>query len=237
MSFIRLQRIISDSGLLSRRKADLMIKEGRVRLNGRKALVGEKADPSIDHISVDGKDLPQKPKDKVILLNKPCGIISSCKDTHGRRTVLSLIPSSLHPGLHPVGRLDSDSRGAILLTNNGNLTLKLTHPKYSHSKTYLVWISGEPSQSILNIWRKGLLLDGKMTMPAIVKVMDIINHKTLLKVTIKEGRNRQIRKIADILGHPVEDLQRIAISSIMLNGLQEGKWREINRKDWISIIN
>ena len=237
MSLNRLQKIISESGLLSRRKADLLIKQGRVTLNGRQAAPGEKADPSSDHILVDGRDLPKKLNHKVFLLNKPYGVISSCKDNHGRKTILSLIPTHLRAGIHPVGRLDFDSRGAILLTNNGDLTQRLTHPRYSHTKTYLVWISGQPSQSILDNWRRGILLDEKMTMPARIEVLDKVNSKTLLKVILKEGRNRQIRRVATLIGHPVQDLQRISISNIKLNGLQEGKWRELKTKEWISIIN
>ena len=237
MTLNRLQKIISDSGLSSRRKADLLIKQGRVTLNGRQAILGERADPIFDHILVDGRDLPKKQNHKVFLLNKPYGVISSCQDNHGRKTVLECIPSHLRHGIYPVGRLDFDSRGAILLTNNGELTLRLTHPKYSHTKTYLVWVSDQPSQSILDNWRRGILLDGKMTMPARIEVLDKVNRKTLLKVILKEGRNRQIRRIATLLGHPVQDLQRISISNITLNGLEEGKWRELKPKEWISIIN
>ena len=237
MSPKRLQKIISESGLASRRKADLLIRQGRVILNGSKAILGEKADPVLDRILVDGKDLPKKLHNKVFLLNKPYGFISSCQDNHGRKTILSLIPSHLRNGMHPVGRLDFNSRGAILLTNMGELTLRLTHPKYSHTKTYLVWVNGQPSQSILNNWRRGILLEGKMTMPAKVEVLNKNNHKTLLKVILKEGRNRQIRRIASLIGHPVLDLQRISISNINLNGLQEGKWRELHTKEWNSFIN
>ena len=237
MSLNRLQKIISESGLLSRRKADILIKQGRVKLNGRRAILGEKADPIYDHILVDGRALPKKLNHKVFLLNKPYGVISSCQDNQGRKTILSLIPSHLRLGMHPVGRLDFESRGAILLTNNGELTLRLTHPKYSHKKTYLVWVSGQPSQSLLDNWRRGILLDGKMTIPAKIKVLDKANHKSLLKVILKEGRNRQIRRIANLIGHPVQDLQRISISTINLNGLKEGKWRELEPEEWISIIN
>ncbi len=237
MSLSRLQKIISESGLLSRRKADLLIKQGRVTLNGRQAIIGEKADPNSDQILVDGKDLPKKLNHKVLLLNKPLGTISTCQDNHGRETILSLIPSKLRRGMHPVGRLDSDSRGAILLTNNGNLTLRLTHPKYSHTKTYLVWITGQPGHSKLEKWRKGILLDDKITLPATIEVVKKVNQKTLLKVILKEGRNRQIRRIAKIIGHPVQDLQRIAISNIKLNGLQEGEWRELSTAEWISLLD
>ena len=236
MTLIRLQKIISESGLLSRRKADLLIKQGRVTLNGRQAIIGEKADPYSDQILVDGKDLPKKLNNKVFLLNKPLGVISSCQDNHGRKTILSLIPQNLRNGIHPVGRLDSDSRGAILLTNNGDLTLRLTHPKFLHTKTYLVWVSGNPSQSILDNWRNGISLDGKMTIPATIEVKEKMKKKTLLKIILKEGRNRQIRKIANLIGHPVQDLQRIAISNIKLNGLEEGKWRELQKNEWISLL-
>ena len=143
----------------------------------------------------------------------------------------------MHCGIHPVRRLDFDSRGTILLSNNENLTLRLIHPKYSHTKTYLVWVSGQPNQLILDHWRGGILLDNKMTMSASIEILDRVNRKTLLKVIIKEGRNRQIRKIAILFGHPVQDLQRISISNINLNCLQEGKWRELKTKEWISIIN
>ena len=233
----RIQKIISSSGLLSRRKADLLIKQGRVTLNGRKAIIGEKADPYYDLILVDGKNLPKRINHKVLLLNKPHGFISSCQDNLGRKTILNLIPSDLRRGIHPVGRLDSDSRGAILLTNNGDLTLRLTHPKYSHTKTYLVWVFGKPNQLLLDNWREGILLDGKITMPANIKVMKIINNKTLLKVILKEGRNRQIRRIATLIGHPVQDLQRIAISNIKLNGLEQGNRRELNKNEMISLHN
>ena len=127
MSLIRLQKIISDSGLLSRRKADLLIRQGKVTLNGKQAILGEKGDPYSDHVLVNGKDIHKKLNHNVFLLNKPHCVISSCYDNPGRKTILSLIPFNLRRGIHPVGRLDSENRGAILLTNNGDLTLRLTH--------------------------------------------------------------------------------------------------------------
>ena len=237
MSINRLQKIISQSGLLSRRKAELLIKQGRVTLNGRQAIIGEKADPNCDHILVDGRDLPKKLNHKVFLLNKPYGVISSCQDTHGRKTILNFLPSHLRCGIYPVGRLDFDSRGAILLTNNGDLTLRLTHPKYSHTKTYLVWVSGHPNQSILDHLRRGILPNDKMTKPAKIEFLDKFNRKTLIKVIIEEVRDRNICKIVTLLGYPVQDLQRILISNINSNNLQEGKWRELKTKEWVSIIN
>ena len=176
MGVYRLQKIISESGLPSRRKADLIINGCHITVNGKKATIGEKADPSKDDIKIDGSRILKKLNHKDILLNKPLGIISSCKDTHERETVISLIPSSLRKGLHPVGRLDSDSRGAILLTNNEELTLRLTHPKFAHTKSYLVfWVTGQPKKSVLNAWRKGVILEGNMTMPAKVELVDRMN--------------------------------------------------------------
>ena len=218
MSVIRLQKITYESGLYSRRKADLRIKKGKVTLNDRKAVIVEKKDPISDQILINGKYLPKKQNHKVFLLNKPLGAISSCKDSQGRKTILSLLPSNLRFGIHPVGRLDSNSRGAILLTNNGDVTLSLTPPSYSHSKTCFVWISGQPNQSILDKWREGILLDEKMTIPATINVMKVTNHNTLLKVILKEGRNLHIREIASLIGNQVQDLRRIAISNIKLNG-------------------
>ena len=223
MSLNRLQKITYESDLTSRRKADLIIKQGRVKLNGRLALIGEKADPISEHILVDGKDLSKKLSHKVLLLNKPYGAISNCHDNHGRKTIKSLIPPHLRYGIHNVGRLDYDSRGAILLTNNGDLTLRFIHPKYSHSETYLVWVNGQPSLSILDNWR--------------IEILNKVNSKTLLKVILKERHNRKIRRIANLIGHTVLDLQRISISNINLNGLEEGKWREIEAKEWNSFIN
>ena len=123
------------------------------------------------------------------------------------------------------------------MTNNGNSTLRITHPKYSHTKTYLVWLIGQPSQAMLDNWRKGILLDGKMTILAHLEFLKKFNRKSLLKVILKEGRNRQILRIATLIGHQVKDLQRISISNINLNGLPEGEWRELKTKEWISIIN
>ncbi|WP_269606257.1 pseudouridine synthase [Prochlorococcus marinus] len=237
MPLNRSQKIISDSGNSLKRKANLIIKEGLVRLNIRQAILGDKADTSSDHILVDGINLPKKLNHKVFLLIKPNVVISSCQDNHRRKTILSLIPSHLRSGLHPVGRLDLNSRGANQLTNNEELTPSLTHPKFSHTKTYLVWLSGQPSQPISDDWRRGVLLDGEMTIPASIKALNKVNRKALLKFILKEGLNRKIYRIGNLIGDPVQDLQSISISNINLNGRQEGKWRELKTKELISIIN
>ena len=146
----RLQKLIAAAGVCSRRHAEDLLREGRVKVNQVTAGLGDQADPNIDRIEVDGRPLSQPSSPKLILLNKPPGVISSCSDPQGRQTVLDLIPKSLRRGLHPVGRLDGDSRGALLLTNQGAITLQLTHPRYSHPKTYKVQVRGKPTTTALN---------------------------------------------------------------------------------------
>tara|TARA_Y100001968_G_scaffold331308_1_gene385586 strand:+ start:557 stop:1267 length:711 start_codon:yes stop_codon:yes gene_type:complete len=232
----RVQKIISSAGFCSRRNAEILINQGRIKINGRTALIGDKADPNLDKVSVDGKFVSNNTQTKVILLNKPAGFITSCNDPFGRKTVLNLIPTNLTQGLHPIGRLDKDTRGALLLTNNGELTLRLTHPRYSHSKTYKVLVKGKPNQNKILQWEQGIFLDGEKTLEAKVDLLENYPNNSLLKVTIREGRNRQIRRVAALLGHPVIDLQRIAIDKINLDGLEEGEWRELNHEEWEKIL-
>ncbi len=228
----RLQKIISSAGISSRRAAEVLLTEGRVKINGKVATVGDKADPIVDEIQVDGTLIKRTKEIKVILLNKPIGFISSCNDEYGRKTVFNLLPKSLREGLHPIGRLDKDSRGALLLTNHGELTLKLTHPKYSHAKSYYVWLKGIPSEKAINSWKNGIYIESKKTGKAEVERIQISDNKTLIRVTLREGRNRQIRKMAEYIGHPVIDLKRISIADIHLGSLKEGDWRNVNKSEW-----
>ena len=233
----RLQKLMSAAGHCSRRQAEELLRQGRVEVNGRIAGLGDQADPQIDRICVDGSPLATVIAERVLLLNKPPGVISSCHDPQGRETVLDLIPADLRRGLHPVGRLDADSRGALLLSNQGELTLKLTHPRYAHSKTYRVTVSGTPDQSKLQRWRQGIELDGSRTLPASVKLLHSQREQSTLEVILREGRNRQIRRIASLLGHSVVDLQRTAIGGLALGSTAEGCWRELSRQEWRSLIS
>ncbi len=232
MEHQRIQKVIAATGFCSRRKAEELLLQQRVLLNGLIAKVGSLVDPKKDNILVDGNELPHKPKPRVIILNKPAGLISSCQNQYGRRSVLTLLPSYLRQGLHPVGRLDIESRGALLLTNQGELTLRLTHPRYEHTKTYLVWINGQLSIENIQKWRSGLLLDGQLTMKAKVKIVRSTLDRSLLEIELREGRNRQIRRTAKLLGHHVLDLQRVNISGISLGDLNEGCWRELHEHEW-----
>ncbi|MFL0792038.1 MAG: pseudouridine synthase [Prochlorococcus sp.] len=228
----RLQKLIAAAGLCSRRQAEELLRQERVCVNGKLSHLGDQADPELDSIAVDGEPLPQRDPARVLLLNKPRGVISSCNDPQGRQTVLELLPVSLRHGLHPVGRLDGESRGALLLTNHGELTLQLTHPRYAHSKTYRVWVRGIPSPRTLRHWRDGVILDGERTLPAEVELIHSSQERSLLQVVIRQGRNRQIRRLADLLGHPVLDLKRTAIAGLRLGSLTEGHWRQLNREEW-----
>jgi len=233
----RLQKLMSAAGHCSRRQAEELLRQGRVEVNGRTAGLGDQADPEIDQVCVDGSPLAKNTMERVLLLNKPPGVISSCHDPQGRETVLDLIPPDLRQGLHPVGRLDADSRGALLLSNQGELTLKLTHPRYAHSKTYRVTLSGTPSRSRLQRWRQGVELDGSRTLPASVTLLHSQGDHSVLEVILREGRNRQIRRIASLLGYAVLDLQRVAIGGLTLGSIEQGCWRELSRQEWRRLIS
>ena len=232
MSKLRLQKIIANAGICSRRKAENLLIQERVEINGKIAKLGDKADPKVDQILLDNYPIITSHNYKLILLNKPKGVISTCHDNQGRVTVIDLLPKKLQKGLYPIGRLDMESRGAILITNHGELTMELTHPSYSHTKTYHVLVNGIPSTNTLKEWRDGVILNGKITSEASVELLDSKKSRSLLKITLKEGRNRQIRKTAELFGHKVIDLKRIAIGSLQLNGLREGAWRELEEVEW-----
>lgn len=216
----RLQKILSQWGIASRRQAEAMILAGRVRCNGVVVELGQKADPALDAIEVDGRLIQpkQRPSLVYLLLHKPAGIVSTCEDPQGRPTVMDLLPPELKTGqgIHPVGRLDVDSTGALLLTNDGELTFALTHPRHNITKTYRVEVEGKPPASVLQRWQQGVMLDGRTTRPAKVKLMSQHGDRSCLEVTLQEGRNRQIRRVAEQLGYPVLTLHRTAIGSIQL---------------------
>jgi len=232
----RLQKILRSWGIASRRQAESMIIAGHVRVNGVVAVLGQVADPNVDQIEVKGRSLTptQRPDLIYLLLNKPRGMVSTCADPRGRKTVLDCLPESIQTGhgLHPVGRLDTDSTGALILTNDGALTFGLTHPRHEVPKTYEVYVAGHPSLEVLNQWRRGVLLEGRKTLPAEVNVLQTFPHQTLLEIVMREGRNRQIRRVAQQLGHSVIRLHRTAIGEIQLQAhgsqtLSPGTYRSV----------
>jgi 23S rRNA pseudouridine2605 synthase len=226
----RVQKLMSKAGLGSRRESEAIIAAGRVTVNGKTVRLGDKADQFTDEIRVDGKRLEFGER-IYVKVHKPKGVISSTEDElkAGRTTVRDLVKL---PGfLYPVGRLDKQSEGLMLLTNDGQLTHRLTHPRYQHSKVYRVDIEGLISENTLALWRRGLLLDGRMTAPATVKIMSKEENRTRLHVTLREGRKRQIRRVAASLGHPVTRLLRLQIGPISLGSLNPGEWRPLSERE------
>ena len=234
MASERLQKLMANAGLCSRRQAEQLLAQGLVQVNGAVAQLGDRADPERDRISVRGEPLAARPQPLLLLLNKPVGVVCSCHDPEGRTTVLDLLPAELRhgSGLHPVGRLDANSRGALLLSNQGEVTLRLTHPRYGHRKTYRVWVKGQPADSVLQRWAAGVPLDGQASQPVGLVLLQRRPQATEIELRMGEGRNRQIRRTAEALGHPVLDLQRLAIGPLQLGELPEGRWRRLDRQEW-----
>jgi len=229
----RLQKVMAAAGFCSRRRGEELLRQGRVRVNGRPAGIGDQADPGRDRIEIDGRPLQASPASLTLLLHKPLGVLCTCHDPQGRLTVMDLLPSDLRrgQGLHPVGRLDADSRGALLLSNDGEFTLRLTHPRYGHRRVYRVWVRGCPDARTLAYWRQGVPLAGQPSQPLGLEVISQRQDQTLLELCMVEGRNRQIRRTAGLLGHPVLDLQRIAIGPWTLRDLPEGSWRRLTARE------
>ncbi|MBK8901114.1 MAG: rRNA pseudouridine synthase [Anaerolineaceae bacterium] len=228
----RIQKLMAQAGLGSRRECEKLIEKGRVSVNGRTATLGDKADPATDTIVVNGRPIkPLQTEAIYIALHKPKGVISSLDDEmeEGRTTVRDLVPLPGH--LYPVGRLDKQSTGLILMTNDGELAHKLTHPRYGHEKTYKVVVEGRISQEALARWQEGVYLDGRKTIPAKITVVRQDVSFTQLEIVMREGRKRQIRRVANMLGFPVTQLVREKIGPLSLGSLKPGDWRLLTDKE------
>ncbi len=223
----RLQKILAHAGYGSRRACEDLIREGRVAVNGQTAQLGQKVDPERDRITVDGKPVQVERAYTYIIVNKPRGVLSNERSNGDKNvvTVRELVPVAGH--LYPVGRLDLRSEGLVLLTDDGELANLLTHPRYEHTKEYQVCVVGRPEEETLDKWRKGVFLDGRRTAPAEVTVIHREPNHTWLRVVLHEGRKRQIRRIAAMLGHPVKRLIRVRIGPIQLGKLKPGEWRSL----------
>jgi pseudouridine synthase len=226
----RLQKLMARAGLGSRRANEKIIRQGRVQVNGRVATLGDKADPKVDRVTVDGQPLDFEER-LYIMLHKPRGVLSSTEDEleEGRTTVTDLVPIDTH--IYPVGRLDKPSEGLILLTNDGKLAHRLTHPRFEHEKVYEVVVEGKPKFAVLELWRQGVLLDEKMTAPAKIDVLDLHEESSKLRITLREGRKRQIRRVAAMLGYPVQRLLRTHIGPLALGDLAPGEWRHLTEEE------
>lgn len=220
----RLQKLIAQAGICSRREAEKIISAGRVTVDGKIITeLGAKADPSKNKIRVDGKLLRFNAEKIYILLNKPRGYVSTAHDERGRKTVLDLLGENFSGRVYPVGRLDLNSEGLILLTNDGDLTNALIHPRYEVTKTYRAKISGTVTEEKLDKLRAGVELDDGLTAPAEVYLLE----DDLVEVTIHEGRNRQVRRMFAAVGCDVKRLRRIKFAGLTLDGLKVGKWRTL----------
>ncbi len=234
---MRLQKYMAHCGVASRRKCEDIIAGGWVSVNGNIVTdMGVKIDPREDIVKVNGKLIELEYEKTYIALNKPIGYISSARDQFGRPTVIDLIDGEFGR-LYPVGRLDYESEGLILLTNDGDLAYKLTHPKFDISKEYNVQVKGLPAVDDINKLRRGIFLEGRRTRPATIELIKQCENTSTFMVILKEGRNRQIRKMFDFIGHSVILLQRIRIANIALGHLQPGEWRHLTDEEISSLKN
>lgn len=219
----KLHKVLARAGIASRRACEALVLQGRVRVNGLRARVEDRVNPSVDRITVDRRPLPRTPPPIYVMLHKPRGYVTTVNDPQGRRTVNMLV--SLKERLYPVGRLDLDSTGLLLLTNDGEFALRLTHPRYHVPRVYMVTVRGNVPDAVLNRLRRGIMLDDGMTSHTEVETVDRASNLTLLRMTVHEGRKRQIRRMCKAVSHPVVTLHRTAIGPLRLGDLAPGQWR------------
>ena len=231
MEKIRLQKFFTDMGIMSRRASEKVILAGNVKINGKTASLGDKVDPEKDTVVYNGKVIkPQTANKRYILLNKPLGYVTTTNDEKGRETVLSLL-DEIDERVYPVGRLDMYSEGLLILTNDGELTNRLTHPKHEMQKTYSVIIKGEISPDALHKLNSPMEIDGYKLKPVKVRVISQGDGKTNTLFTLNEGRNRQIRKMCEAVDLTIMRLTRISIGKLKLGELERGKWRDLTKNE------
>lgn len=227
---IRLQKWISQSGVASRRKAEELIQSGKVAVNGIIITeLGAKADTIKDVVSLDGKVCEPTQQQIYIALHKPEGVITSVTDPYNRKTVMDYLPNDIH--CYPVGRLDYDTSGLLILTNDGALAQQLTHPKNRISKTYIATVKGFPTKATLITFQNGIIIDEKPTAPCEIEIIKKLQTNTKVRIKIKEGRNRQVRKMCEAIGHDVISLKRVEVGHVKLENLPKGQWRYLSEKE------
>ena len=238
MEEIRLQKYLAEAGIASRRKAEELIQQGKVKVNDVKVTeLGTKINPEKDKIEYEGKRITRKDEKVYILLNKPIGYVTTAKDQFNRDSVLDLV--KVKQRIVPVGRLDMYTSGALLLTNDGDFVYQVTHPKHEIEKTYTVTIKGSITKTTIEMLKKGVKIEDYVTRPAKVKILKIEEDKnqSRLEITIHEGKNRQVRKMCEIVGHKVLALHRSKIAGIGVKELPLGKWRYISKKEMNQILS
>lgn len=232
-----MQKILAQAGYGSRRACEQLILQGRVRINGQVVTqLGVQADPQCDVIEVDGKRVQLSEEHTYILLHKPAGVVTTRRDAHAARTVMDLL-QGVSAAVFPLGRLDADTTGALLLTDDGELAYRLTHPRYGVPKTYLVEVRGEVGEEALRRLREGVLLEDGMTAPAQVQKVRYLAGRgtTLLRLTIHEGRKRQVKRMCMAVGHPVVRLHRERFGHLTLHQLPVGAWRYLTDEEIVAL--
>lgn len=232
----RLQKILAKAGIASRRKCEELIKEGRVAVDGKTITeLGYKTDPARAVITFDGKPVARE-KPVFILLNKPAGYVTTLSDPQGRPIVTDLL-TGINQRVFPVGRLDYETEGALILTNDGRLGQFIQHPRHEVNKTYLAVVKGAPTNNKINQLEKGILVDGQKTWPAKIRVIKSEKNESTLEVIIHEGKKRQVRKMLKAIGHPVKYLKRTAYGGLQLGNLPSGKYRLLSENDLKKIFS
>ncbi len=233
---IRLQKHLSTCGIASRRKAEELIEQGKVKVNGRIATLGDKVDPKRDKVTVRGKTVVAVNEKVYIMLNKPRGYVTTMKDEYDRKCVNDLV-KDVGVKVFPVGRLDRDSEGLLIMTNDGELANSITHPSKHVNKTYRVTVGGAVNDEQIAKLSDGILLDGRKTQPCDVFVVERKPDRTMLNFIIHEGRNRQIRRMCEAVGLEVLRLKRLEIAGVKLGGLKLGSWRPLNEREMVRLNN
>ncbi len=223
---IRLQKYLAECGIASRRKSEELIVAGKVKVNGVTASIGDKVNPKHDKVTVSGKKAVSVKKSVYIMLNKPRGFITTMSDEHDRKCVAELV-KGINTRVYPVGRLDRESEGLLIMTNDGEFANALTHPSKHVSKTYRVTIRPEITKEQATAFRNGIEIDGRMTAPADLRILEAQENRTVVEVTIYEGRNRQIRKMFEALGIEVARLKRTKVGNLKLGMLKQGNYRDL----------
>lgn len=233
---MRINKFLAECGVASRRAADKMIIDGEVKINGRICSLGDEVNLDDDNVTVNGKTVSTVKKYDYYILNKPKGYVCTVRDDKGRKTVMDLLPPNVKH-VFPVGRLDYDSEGLLIMTNDGELTYRLTHPKNEIPKTYLVKLEGTITDEALNKVKNGVVIDGKRTGKCNVKVVERTRDAVRLHITITEGRNRQVRKMFLAVGKEVKLLKRIKVGELTLRGLDRGEVRKLTAEEVEYLMN
>jgi 23S rRNA pseudouridine2605 synthase len=229
---VRLQKYIAMSGISSRRGAEQMIEEGRVKVNGKKVTEqGVKVEIGCDSVEVDNQLIKVADKKIYIALNKPAGFVTTSSDQFDRPTVMNLVEKEIHSRIFPVGRLDYETEGLLLMTNDGDWANRVSHPSFECKKKYYAVLKGVLTIPELNRIRRGVVIDGRKTKPAECEIMEIDMGMTLVEITIHEGRNRQVRKMFEAVGHTVKALRRDSVGIVQLGNLPEGRWRYLTSSE------